>query len=116
MQVSLLQRPTLTSGTAKDQAHVKILHPDLYVYNGYDDLKDIMLSFTLHNVMKVDFARHYRPYSPSKVMKEFNNKFLDGKLIERRNAPKVGQKFNFDDVVRQRSESLMLPPKLLPPT
>ncbi len=45
------------------------------------------------NVMKADFAAHYKPYAPDKIMAEFNAKFLDGRLVRRQDplAAAVGQ-------------------------
>lgn len=94
MQVSLLQRPTLTSGLSKDQAHIQILQPDIYLYRSYDELKDLMLILSRDNVMQADFAAHYEQFSPAKVMAAFNDKFLDGKLVPRLGASIFGQRFD----------------------
>ena len=94
MQVSLLQRPTLTSGTSKDQAHVAILQPDIYLYQSYDELKELMLTLSRDNVMRADFAAHYEQFSPAKVIAEFNKEFLDGKLVLRAGGTISGQRFD----------------------
>ncbi len=109
MQVSLLQRPTLTSGTSKDQAHVKILDPDIYIYNSYEELKQVMLSLSQQNTLKADFAGHYEPYSPNKVMTDFNIKFFDGRLVQRPGAPNLGQKIDLKILFGQQPTAMRLP-------
>ncbi len=102
----MLQRPTLTSATTPDQAHIRILQPDVYTYHGYDDLKEQMLAISHSNVMKADFAAHYTPYSPFNVMSEFNDKFLDGRLTRRKEVVDLAQRLDLKKLADARVTQL----------
>ena len=102
--MSLLQRPILTSGSSPEQAHIEILQPDVYIYSSYDNLKNTMMNMSHATTHQADFAAHYKPFSPFKIMSEFNAKFLNGALTLRQNAVDVGQRLDLAELFGNHSK------------
>lgn len=80
-EFSSKNKPVITTGVCYgdilcDAAHIELLGEKAILYKGYSDLVEILTSFKDTVDLNKDWNA-YRNYSPSNVMEQFKNVFLD---------------------------------------
>lgn len=95
-EFAIKNKPIITNANGVHRFHLSILGDHAHTYSSYEELEQIMENMINGGETKQGSADKdckqpglpdvYSPYSPCKVMQQFNQEFFEGKLVPRDNG------------------------------